>query len=66
MTDRINSLTIVIERDIRDDDCQPLIAAIQMMRGVLTVKANVANHSDFMAEERAKHELTKKIWEALK
>lgn len=66
MTDRINTLTIVLENDIRDDDCKPFIAAIKMMRGVLSVNPNVATHSDFMAEERAKHELTKKIWEALK
>lgn len=66
MTDRINFLTVVLEKDIRVDDCQPLIAAIQMMKGVLNVNANVVNNMDWLSESRAKHELTRKIYEALK
>ncbi len=66
MTDRINSLVVVLEKDIRDDDCEPILDAIRMIKGVLHVKANVASHTDYMAEERAKHALTQKVWEALK
>lgn len=66
MTDRINRLVVVLEHDIRTDDCEPLINAIRQMRGVLKVKENVATPDAYMAEERAKSALTKKIWEALK
>ncbi len=57
MTDRIHSLTIVLEKNTRSDDVQPLIDAIKMMRGVLSVKANVANLDTYTAEIRARSEV---------
>lgn len=66
MTDRINYLTVALTEDIRDDDCAPLVAAIQMMKGVLKVEPNVVNNMAWLAESRAKHELTQKIYDALK
>ena len=65
MTDRIHSLTVVLEEDMRDDDCEDLISAINMFQGVLSVKPHVANISDHMAEERAKRELSRKLWSVL-
>lgn len=61
MTDRINTLTVVLEQPIRDDDCQELIAAIKLLRGVLTVEANVANPSDYAAQSRALLEIRRKL-----
>lgn len=37
MSDRYFALTVVLEQDIRDDDAEPLIAAIRQMRGVADV-----------------------------
>ncbi|KKL47628.1 hypothetical protein LCGC14_2333650 [marine sediment metagenome] len=42
MTDRINALTVVLDHDYRDDDIESMILAIMQFRGVLAVKANVA------------------------
>lgn len=35
MTDRYHTLTVVLERDMRDDDAAALIAAIGQLRGVI-------------------------------
>jgi hypothetical protein len=66
MTDRINSLTIVLDKDYRDDDCENIIKAIQMIKGVLSVKGNVSNYSDHIAHERIKNEYREKYWELFK
>lgn len=34
MSDRINALTVVLERDIRDDDIEPILTSIRLIRGV--------------------------------
>lgn len=66
MTDRYNALTVVLEQDIRDDDAEPLIEAIKMLRGVLDVQGNVSSANFFVAQSRADREwrekLRKLIW----
>ena len=66
MTDRINSITIALEKDIRVDDAESLIAAIYHMKGVLRIEQNITDPSSWVAETRAKHEMREKIYEALK
>jgi hypothetical protein len=34
MTDRYNSLTVVLDRDIREDDAEHILNAIRMIKGV--------------------------------
>lgn len=65
MTDRYNTLTVVLEKDIRDDDAEALLTAIRQLRGVLSVNGNVADLTAYMAEERAKRELGDKLWQVL-
>jgi hypothetical protein len=65
MSDRYNYLTVALEKDIRDDDAEALINAIMCLRGVLKVKPNVANSNDWLAEERARNELSTKLWNML-
>jgi hypothetical protein len=65
MTDRIHSLTIVLERDIRMDDAQATIAAIEQIKGVLSVTPNVASIEDHIAFQRVRRELTEKIMEVV-
>lgn len=62
MTNRLNSLTIVLEQDIREDDAEQLIAAVRMFRGVLSVTPNVSELSDHVAEQRVRRELGEKLW----
>ena len=53
MTDRIHSLTVTLERDTRDDDIQPVIAAILQLRGVVGVEMHVADPAAYAYEHRA-------------
>lgn len=66
MTDRINGFWVALEKDTRDDDFEATMAAARMIKGVLAVKPNVTNHSDWIAEERVRRELIAKLYEALK
>ena len=38
MTDRVRTLTVVLERDTRTDDAEETIRAISMIRGVVSVE----------------------------
>jgi hypothetical protein len=44
MTDRIRTLTIRLDRDIRTDDVEPLVAAIRQLRGVAEVAHGPVTH----------------------
>lgn len=61
MTDKYYALTVVLEKDIRDDNSENITNAISMIKGVLSVKGNVANPDTYMAEERALMDLRKKL-----
>lgn len=65
MTDRVKSLTVVLESDVRTDDVKPLIDAISQLRGVLAVTRTIAEPMDFVAEARVRHDLERKLWEVL-
>lgn len=65
MTDRIHSLTVVLESTIREDDAEAIIQAIKMVKGVLSVSSNVADAESYMAEERARQELGERLMEVL-
>lgn len=61
MTDRIHSLTVVLERDLRDDDVAGLIDAIKHFRCVVEVTPHVADGVTHMAVMRAKAEMRNKL-----
>lgn len=63
MTDRVNCLHVALERDIREDDVQPLISAILQLRGVLTVTNKTVDFTDWIAVERARADLGQKLIE---
>lgn len=65
MTDRLNTLTVALEHDMRTDDAQGLINAIMRMRGVLSVKGNIIDGTAWVAEERVRHELKERLWQVL-
>ena len=65
MTDRYNSLTVVLERDMRSDDAEALITAIMQLRGVIGVEPNVSDSLSTVAEVRARHDLSTKLWKVL-
>ena len=62
MTNRIKGFTITLEKDIREDDIQPILDAIQMIKGVASVTSKVSDSVDHMARERVKSELRDKFY----
>lgn len=65
MTDKYYALTVALEKDTRDDDAEKIINAIKMIKGVVNVKGNVSNPETWMAEERARMDLGKKLLEVV-
>lgn len=65
MTDRFNALAVVLEKDIREDDAQAIIAAIGQLRGVLSVSGHVSTMDSHAANERAKREIGEKLFAVL-
>ncbi len=63
MTTRFHSLTVVLDKDLRDDDAEPLMDAIRMLRGVLKVSGVAADLTSNMAQARARQELLMKLIE---
>ncbi len=61
MTNRYYALTVVLEKDIREDDAQQIIDAIRMIKHVINVKGNISSPDTWMAEERARRELGQKL-----
>ena len=57
MTDRIHALTVVLERDTRDDDVEALVNAIRQMRNVADVSLHVTDLSDHSARAQVKVEV---------
>jgi len=66
MSDRFNTLTVILEKDFRDDDLQPLIDSICMLRGVLAASAEPADPTSYMAETRALAKLRAKVLDAIR
>lgn len=66
MTDRIHAFTVVLDRDIRDDDIEPVLIAIRMIRHVIDVRPHVADMNTHTATIRVRTELYPKFLAALK
>lgn len=57
MTDRVASLTVIFEHDLRDDDVQPIVDAISQLRGVLDVRPTVIGTDHVVAKAQARGEI---------
>ena len=65
MTARINSFTVILEKDMREDDAEALKSALSMMKGVLSVEKNISDILGTVSYSRAKHEIMNKLTELL-
>ena len=61
MTDRIHSITLVLDKDTRIDDAEALIGACYQFRSVIAVTPNVTDFTAHVAEERARSELIRRV-----
>ena len=66
MSDRFYALTVVLDKDTRDDDAEPLIAAIRQLRQVVDVKAHVSNVQSYTAYARARFDVEARLLAALR
>lgn len=65
MTDRYDYITVILEKDIREDDAAAILIALKMIKGVISVRPNIADPNSYMAEERARMKLEKKLLEII-
>lgn len=65
MTDRLKGVVVTFEADIREDDAQAIINAIQLIKGVYSVSKSVRGHDDIMNRERVRMEYREKLWKVL-
>ena len=65
MSDRIKGLAITLEPGMRDDDAAPIIAAIMMLKGVISVVPHIAFPDHHFAVRQAQIELRDRILSAL-
>jgi hypothetical protein len=67
MTDRVRSLSVLLDNEYRVDDVQVIIDAIAMIKGVSKVERGpISDYADRLSIEVAKTELAKKMWDVLK
>jgi hypothetical protein len=66
MSDRTNTITIVLDKTYRVDDTDAILNAVRMIKGVASADCNVADAIEYMAETRARIEIEQKLWDALK
>ena len=66
MTDRIRHLTVVLDRDYRDDDLKDIISAIKHLRPVASVKAHVVGAGDYINREVVRSEMELQLYEAIR
>ena len=65
MTDRFNALTVVLDKNIREDDAQAIISAIYQLRGVVSVEGNVADPMSYIAKEQALNEIRMQLHDVI-
>ena len=65
MTDRVRTLTVVLDQDVRVDDVQVIVQTLRSIRHVVHVTPNVLNSAEQLARTTARLELRKDLYEAL-
>jgi len=54
---RTSIISVVLEKEKKDEDCEQIIAAIEMIRGVLKAEIVESDHTAWAAREQARFEL---------
>lgn len=65
MTDRHSGYLVTLAADIREDDAQPLLAAMRLLRGVIAVEPIINLPEVMIAEARANADWRDRILEML-
>lgn len=62
MTDRHAAYIVVLKNDTRDDDAEPILNALRMIKGVAKVEPVIADHDIQIAEARVDQQWRERIW----
>lgn len=54
MSQKVNSLTVVFEHDLSEEQAELLATSIKLFAGVIEVEQNVTNNMSFVEDVRAK------------
>ena len=65
MTERVYALTVLLEKDIREDDAEAIVNAIKMIKHVLKVEKEISDSRFWAAQVRAKQEIYQKLWQVV-
>lgn len=63
MTDRHAGYVITLEQDVREDDAGDIIAALMMLKGVISVQPVTADLALTIATERTRADVRDKLYE---
>jgi hypothetical protein len=66
MSNIVKGFTVILENEVREDDVKIINQAISMIKGVAKVDNVLAHHEDHFVEQRIKHELKIKAYNAIK
>ena len=65
MTERLKAVIVTFEKNVRVDDAEPILKAIEQIKGVLSVKPIGANIDQDIAEDRVRLDLGRKLMAVL-
>jgi len=63
MTDRVKGFVISLDHDIREDDCEYILNAIKMIKGVVNVEKVLSEPNDHIIRMRVEKEMSDKFFE---
>jgi hypothetical protein len=66
MSNRIKGFYVALEKDIKDEDFEYVKNAVLMIKGVHSIKENIADSDDWINRQQIKQELLKKIFDIFK
>lgn len=64
MTDRHAGYVVALGEDIREDDAEAIMAAISMIKGVLSVQPVIAEPMDSITRLQVRRDILTKIYKA--
>ena len=62
MTDRIKGFVVVLKEDLREDDAEATLKAIEMVKGVIKVTPVMSDAHDYIIRQQVKQEFREKIY----
>lgn len=66
MSDRVKGLTVVLDKDYREEDIEMIKELILQIKGVKTVKESIVNSDDLINRVKITIEIKEKIYDFLK